>query len=1080
MNDYKQKVESMIAQGRFIQAFDIALAAYLEEDIPEYKREKTRKYDVLRVITATAGYSWDELIPRGEVFSLFETVLDPNESIKRRDLVAAMILRIQGEGLTWFDQTKSKIRPKVVDFLLRSIDNALIDKIWKIDRKGMKHETIAKFSEESEKVTKGFHKAIKSCISLGSIKPCKSKIMKAINHPSGKVIIQPFLPPNITSELDETFIRLEQYLESRDEWNVVDSYDNAHQQLERLTALLEQHGSCLSVSMAEDFSRHLTQVLEEDFQSNRAAQPAKVEISERTKKYPLQNGGIEIQVGIFVQNRGPGYANDVTLACTVDPALQIAEESKEIRLGRLAPGIKQNIEIPFKIIEPTESAGILILISWTNFDGEQKEGEFEFTIQSQRTGVDWSKLISREPYSLEPITSDEELIGRKDVLDRLTAIFRTKTIGSAHIQGQKRVGKTSIARAVESRLKKEKFQVCFIDSGDYVDPDASKTVSNLGNIICKRLQRLDSRIKHIQVPRFEQSLSPLTNFLEDIQDIIPDARIVIIIDEFDELPLNLYQKNALGNSFFLSLRSLSSRKGIGFLLIGGEKMKYIMDYQGTQLNKWKLIKVDYFSRSKDWADYQELVQKPVEGAIDFDENAINMTYEFTAGNPFFTNLICGYVFQNAVQRRDTYVSTSEIRKAVTDATNELASNTFQHFWDDGILAVEDEALLQSIQRRKVLIGVAEALESNLLVNAKTLSENELLIDLSTPTINDLLREFLNRDVFIRDSHNNYRFKVELFYQWLVAKGINDLIATFPELDASLRKKQAEQEKRISATEIVDLVESWGLYKGHKITEDRVRDWLEQFGAPTKQRLMFTILQNLTFYSNSEIRAKMKEIESIVRRDLTRRLEPGQRKRADILVSYLDAPAKSGAHLARLFADVAGIYVDNVIEKGKISAELASRDDIQAIVFIDDFVGTGNSAIEYIKEIFHDLESAGIETFPKLVFASVVAYVDGWAKLQNNIASLKMPIELHTCEILDKRHQCFSDDSAIFMNQLEREQAQEIATEIGFKLEKRNPLGYGNLQLALVFEHGCPNNSLPILWDESSSNEFKWRPLFKRH
>lgn len=92
--------------------------------------------------------------------------------------------------------------------------------------------------------------------------------------------------------------------------------------------------------------------------------------------------------------------------------------------------------------------------------------------------------------------------------------------------------------------------------------------------------------------------------------------------------------------------------------------------------------------------------------------------------------------------------------------------------------------------------------------------------------------------------------------------------------------------------------------------------------------------------------------------------------------------------------------------------------------------------------------------------------------------LSIPIEIHACEILDQSAKCFGEQSATLKNPSEREMAKELALTYGKILEKRCPLGYGNLEMAVVFEHGCPNNSLPILWSELGG-ELEWRPLFKR-
>jgi len=40
-----------------------------------------------------------------------------------------------------------------------------------------------------------------------------------------------------------------------------------------------------------------------------------------------------------------------------------------------------------------------------------------------------------------------------------------------------------------------------------------------------------------------------------------------------------------------------------------------------------------------------------------------------------------------------------------------------------------------------------------------------------------------------------------------------------------------------------------------------------------------------------------------------------------------------------------------------------------------------------------------------------------------------------------------------------------------------PQGYGGTELAVVFERGCPNNSVPMLWGEATTP--KWMALFRR-
>lgn len=285
-----------------------------------------------------------------------------------------------------------------------------------------------------------------------------------------------------------------------------------------------------------------------------------------------------------------------------------------------------------------------------------------------------------------------------------------------------------------------------------------------------------------------------------------------------------------------------------------------------------------------------------------------------------------------------------------------------------------------------------------------------------------------------------------------------------------------EESKISSLEITNLARKWGNYKGQTMTEDKVRSWLEQFGDIKDQRVIFKILNNLRYYSDSFVREKMAEVDGIVRRNIVRKVDKGKSKRSDILVSYMDGPAKSGADFARLYADEAKIYVDSVVDKSKITDSLKVNNDIKAVVFVDDFVGTGNSASDYLSNLSSIMRESTENRNLKFFFV-VVAYIEGWRYLEKSIENLGLPIEVHACEILDEQAKCFGDRSSTFPDLNERDFAKKVAVTYGKEIVRRNPLGYGNLELAVVFERGCPNNSLPILWSESLTPV--WMPLFKR-
>ena len=1058
-------IETAIGKNPLL-AFESLIQGNRQND-PELSREEMKRL-ALRCILAIAG----KPVKSVNVDDLSLEVLERPEEMKERRLVIGCFLRLLLEANTqWVSDPP--LRRSVAELFDSELKDLYRDR--KIDSSTMAHEKIAKLTEIVKAVERNFLEALSTLTSLDRYDAQRHKVFSVLGSRPASHFIVPFLPNDFKAQLGEAYQRAENYLTRRDDLGIVDTLVATSEELEEIVQRFESDGTLYGQWLAENVGRKLLTLIEQDFSHNPAAQPAEVHIETRdSKKYPFHLANQMISLGFIVRNQGPGYSYETKLSLLTDETLELSAD--EVLLGRLAPATSQLVEIPAKVLQIQQSTEIYTQIGWRNFDHTEHNSSSMFVAQAQRSDIDWTQLEQSDPYSLEPVTTEHDLVGRRDLFNRLLATLKANSIGSAIIRGQKRVGKTSLAKTIQSNLEGEGYIAICLEAGDYVEADPAATIARLGTRLCKEMIAHESRIAHLKPPEFRDALSPLAEFLDDVGRIVPDRRVVFILDEFDELPLDLYLRGALGDSFFLTLRSISSRPKIGFVLVGSEKITHVMDCQGDKLNKWNIVPVDYFTRESDWSDYRELVQRPVGDTLEYTDGALFALHDVTAGNPYFTKLVCQRVFREAVAKRDCHITRTEIAQAIETATRETDRNTFQHFWEDGIFERGPKAAEKSIRRRKILIAISDVLTAQSSSHKTTIAEHPLVRHVAT--LESDLKEFVARKVLVSNVQDEvYDFKAPLFFKWLKGRGVENVIATFSDLDAALMERQKEEDIKVRSDEVQRLTSKWGMYKGQAITEDKVRGWLEQFGRLPDQRLMFTLLERLRFYTDGFIRQKMKEIHDVVKRKTVHRIEPGKLKRSDILVGYLDNPAKSGAHLARLYADEASILVGNVVEKGKLAEVLNEREDIQALLFLDDFVGTGKSARAYLKEVHAMIAEIVSKREISVFFAAVVAYIDGRKDIEELCESLAPPIHTHVCEILDETARCFSEVSHIFPDTHERESAKAIALTYGKQLEKNCPLGFGELELAIVFERGCPNNSLPILWSESTAH--KWIPLFKR-
>ena len=186
-------------------------------------------------------------------------------------------------------------------------------------------------------------------------------------------------------------------------------------------------------------------------------------------------------------------------------------------------------------------------------------------------------------------------------------------------------------------------------------------------------------------------------------------RCLFILDEFDALPIALYKRGPVGDAFFLTLRSVSGKKGFGFCLVGGERMVLINSAQGHALNRYQPMQLDYFDKSIHWRDFEDLVRRPVEPWLEYSDDAVSALYEISAGNPFFTKLVCRSLLALMIERRDAHITTREVEEARRSALRTIQANAFQHFWEDGILEAGESLEAISVDRRKILLAWADAL-----------------------------------------------------------------------------------------------------------------------------------------------------------------------------------------------------------------------------------------------------------------------------------------------------------------------------------------------------------------------------------
>lgn len=193
-----------------------------------------------------------------------------------------------------------------------------------------------------------------------------------------------------------------------------------------------------------------------------------------------------------------------------------------------------------------------------------------------------------------------------------------------------------------------------------------------------------------------------------------------------------------------------------------------------------------------------------------------------------------------------------------------------------------------------------------------------------------------------------------------------------------------------------------------------------------------------------------------------------------------SPADSGTLFVRRARRLFAIGEDRLVEPADAVARLESSPDTP-ILFVDDFVGTGNqfattwtNSDSGRRASFQSLASTGAGRY---YYCPVVATAYG----VNKIRVACPEVTVRPGHLLPDRYSVFADDSLIWPSDLRGSAEAFIRSaseRAGIPMvpgHVRFWKGFHELGLALAFEHGTPDATIPLFdWHENG-----WIPLWNR-
>ena len=146
-------------------------------------------------------------------------------------------------------------------------------------------------------------------------------------------------------------------------------------------------------------------------------------------------------------------------------------------------------------------------------------------------------------------------------------------------------------------------------------------------------------------------------FLDQVEERLEERKLILLIDEFEILEEQVV-KGKLEPEIFEYLRNIvQHRQNVTFLFSGTHKItEYTKWYRSVFFN----IAVHYRLSRLSPEGAEDLIQKPVEGFLEYESLTVKKIRQLTADQPYLIHLMCRAIVDYCNERCKTYVTINDV------------------------------------------------------------------------------------------------------------------------------------------------------------------------------------------------------------------------------------------------------------------------------------------------------------------------------------------------------------------------------------------------------------------------------------
>jgi len=372
------------------------------------------------------------------------------------------------------------------------------------------------------------------------------------------------------------------------------------------------------------------------------------------------------------------------------------------------------------------------------------------------------------PYIVgNPIKNAEMFYGRQDEFEFAKGKIQSGDKSYVIVYcGERRSGKTSILFQILMGKLGDKFLSVLIDMQTMAGlNDDNDFFAEIAQEICRTLK--DPRLNMGDYDFKKPAESPYKSFkalLDKILALYPDKHLVLLIDEY-EMMEEKFEDGSLNKDVVTYLAGLlESERRISFIFTGSRNLE-----QRKKIEYWRVLfgkslyrRISFLSH----ADSVRLITEPVKGLVTFAEGTVEAIYRLTAGQPFYTQVVCQNLIDHLNEHRKTRVETADV-EAVAAGIVQNPLPQMIYIWDSlgdmeqlamAVLAeFQHTTTRQSASKSNGFIPVAKLL--------KFIQQKDRGFPITTEDLQTALANLYEREL-VSKKDDTYRVRIEILGKWI--------------------------------------------------------------------------------------------------------------------------------------------------------------------------------------------------------------------------------------------------------------------------------------------------------------------------